>query len=258
MIHNYQKPIIAVNCDLIDKATLKDGERLYLKTAYITAVEKAGAVPMIFAPLRERVDITTLMGPVRGLVLVGGNDVDPGLYGQQPHPSTRPMSARRQEWDFELIRYALACRLPLLAICAGHQELNVFLGGTLLQHVPEQTSGQIVHIRAADLIRQGREQEHPVVIAANSRLGRLIEAGEIMVNSSHHQSVDRLGHGLRPVAFSGDGLVEAMELMAPGINQFLLSVQWHPERLIHRPEHLALFTALIEAANDYRPPASHR
>ena len=242
-----KRPLIAINCD-IKRNKDKCAEFLCVYADYVDAIEAAGGAPVLIPPLGDEDILRELPGRVDGLVLVGGEDLDPCVFGQEIHKETRRMFSRRQEFDLCLIRVALAARLPILAICGGHQEINVALGGTLHQHIPDAYGIQVIHTRADDLSRTGREQTHSVAIEDDSLLARVVATIRIEVNSSHHQSIDRAGEGLRAVATAQDGVVEALEYADGAGAGFLLSVQWHPERMRERPEHSALFEALVEAA----------
>ena len=134
--------------------------------------------------------------------------------------------------------------MPVLGICRGVQALNVARGGTLHQHVADLTDGSIEHRQTA----RGRVTTHSVRIEPGSRLAQLMGVTEAEVNSFHHQAADRLGEGLRAVAWAPDGIVEGIEGDGP---ELYLGVQWHAESLVDRPEHLALFRALVEEAAAY-------
>jgi putative glutamine amidotransferase len=171
-------------------------------------------------------------------VITGGYDVDPAAYGQQPHPTTDQSRPGRDAWEFALLQGALDRGLPLLGICRGVQVLNVALGGTLHQHLPE-VIGHSGH-RAGN----GVFTRLPVSTRPGTRLATLIgESAD--VPCYHHQAIDQIGEGLVVSAGDADGVVEALEL--PGDN-FVLGVQWHPEKSL---DDLRLFTALVDAARSY-------
>ena len=178
---------------------------------------------------------------VRGLILTGGVDVDPSLYGQAPHPKVRRTSRRRDEFELAFLRDALARDLPVFAICRGHQLLNVALKGSLLQHI--DGDGHRAHYE-----QEGYPSRwHVVRLAEGSRVRALLGADEIEVNSRHHQAVlpDTLSPSLRATGFSPDGIVEVVE--SPH-HRWLLSVQWHPERQEVAERFAPLFAALVRAA----------
>ena len=182
---------------------------------YAHAVELAGMEPV----LRDAVDGLEI-GECRGLLLTGGSDVDPQLYGETAVPETEPPDPVRDAVEGALIDQALGRDLPLLAICRGMQILNVHLGGSLVQHLPT----------AAHHVRRTKDRSlpaHQVTIEAGTRLAAIAGAETWAVNSRHHQAVARLAPGLQICARDPeDGTVEAVEMPS---RRFVLAVQWHPE-----------------------------
>lgn len=188
------------------------------------------------------------MRQVGGLVLTGGEDIDPACYGMPPHPKLGATSAERDSWELALVRSAARVALPILAICRGIQLLNVALGGTLIQDLPSSNdrnhSSDINH--DPDLPRSNRS--HSVEIDSDSRTARAVGVTQLRVNSVHHQAVDRIAGSLRVVATAPDGTIEAME-SGPDSGWWCVGVQWHPEDLTESPESGAtsLFAAFAEA-----------
>ncbi len=220
---------------------------------YEQAVRQAGGEPVRLMPDVTRV-AADLAG-LHGLILSGGDDIDPSRYGAAPHARTEIASARRDDYELALVQAALELQLPVLAICRGLQVANVALGGTLHQHVPEVFGTSVAHSRPVDgRIYRGLIDEHRLTVSARSRLARI--AGDALVTGSrHHQAVDRVAAGLRVVARAPDGVIEALELIdAP---QFWLAVQWHPESTVSLDggASAALFAALVDAGKD---PASKK
>jgi len=206
---------------------------------YLDAVVRAGARPVVVDPYG---DSAGLLDRVDGLVLTGGADVDPDCYGQPAHAKTYGVDRRADDFEIPLVRDALARALPTLAICRGLQVLNVALGGTLHQHILE-TPGVAPHGRPGEP-NGGREQE--VTVEAGTQLAKVMGATRVVASCHHHQSVDRVGRGLRVVATADDGIVEGLELDTP--EGFLLAVQWHPEDTAATdPAQQHLFDALIAA-----------
>jgi gamma-glutamyl-gamma-aminobutyrate hydrolase PuuD len=164
-------------------------------------------------------NVTTVAG-LDGLVLAGGPDVDPALYGAPRRPETGQPDRDRDSLESTLLREALDRDLPILAICRGLQLLNAALGGTLVQHIDGHRCPE-------------RQEVHPITIASHSRLKSILEADEYLVNSRHHQCVDQVANGLIVVARAPDQVVEALEL--PG-KLFVLAVQWHPEDRTDGPD----------------------
>jgi putative glutamine amidotransferase len=244
------KPRIGLSTSLRQTGPAEGRLQLCLNTAYTDAVLAAGGIPLPLpippAPCDEL--ISELLSCVDAIIFTGGHDLHPGLYGQSLHPRTEPMHERRQQFEIALFKRADELHLPILAICLGHQLAYVARGGGLIQHVDDlNLKPPVVH--HAD----SAQAFHDVHIDAHSHLARLLGCTELSVNSRHHQIVDaaKAARGLKPVAFSADGVIEATEDFSDG--RFLLTVQWHPEDLIDRPEHLRLFQVLISEAQRRRP-----
>ena len=213
-----------------------------LRDDYVRAVEKAGGLPVVLAPGRGE-DAGDLLSRLDGLLLTGGADVDPGLYGEEPHETVTRVIPERDAFEIDLCREALRRDHPLLAICRGHQVLNVATGGTLIQDIPSQVTGARDH----DPDRERWETAHEVRILPRTRLREILGAETIDVNSFHHQAVRELGQGLVVSATSSaDKVIEGIE--APG-RRLALGVQWHPEAFWDRPEDFqSLFEALVKAS----------
>ncbi len=192
-----------------------------LPTRYADSVRAAGGVPVLLPPGAADPDAeaAAVVARVDGLLLSGGTDVDPALYGALRHPATQPARPDRDRWELALTRAALDAGVPVLGICRGMQLLDVALGGTLEQHLPDRV-GSTMHCPSV-----GEHARHTVTVAAGSTLAALLGAGEHDISTYHHQAVDRLGSGLAPAARAADGVVEALEL--PG--RWVVGVQWHPE-----------------------------
>src|SRR4051812_6952051 len=222
---------------------------LALGLAYLEAVEAAGGIPVILAPLPAR-RLEAIIDRLDGICLSGGPDIEPGCYGSQPHAELGPTEPEVDLFELGLARTARRRGLPLLAICRGMQVLNVARGGTLVQHLPD-LSDEIRH-RQADPASQ---TTHDVALVADSRLARMAGSERIAVNSFHHQAIDALGGGLVPVGWADDGVIEAVEV--PG-EPFTIGVQWHAECLTDRPEQARLFMGLIDAAGAHAALAQDR
>jgi len=211
---------------------------------YIRAVELGGGLPVVVAPLRDPKGAARMLERLDGLVLSGGSDVDPALYGQAPHPKLGKVIRERDDFELALTRAALERDLPTLAICRGHQVLNVATGGTLVQDIPSIVERGGDH----DARSERWERTHDVRIEPGSRLHRILGRDRVDVNSFHHQALDELGQGLVVSARSSvDGIIEGVEL--PG-RRFVLGVQWHPESFWNQVESFqGLFAALAEASS---------
>lgn len=205
---------------------------------YSRAVQLAGGAPVLL-PATAEADVATLMDRVDGLLLSGGGDVDPANYGAAPSAATGGVDPDRDAAEFGLLEAALSRGLPVLGICRGCQVINVALGGTLHQHLPDLTSIQHLHREPRDLI------SHTVSVTSGSVLEKVLGRDEVEVNSIHHQAVDRLASPLRAVGCAPDGIIEAVE----DPDRPLLAVQWHPESLVPAEPHLALFQWLTAACS---------
>lgn len=210
-----------------------------LGVSYVRAVESAGGTPVILPPL-DSADLPPPIDRLDGLCVPGGPDIDPAAYGAEPHPKLGPVDARIDRFELDVIRRADQADLPILAICRGAQALNVVRGGSLLQHLPDLGS-QISHRQSLP----GTETAHAVTVEPQSELARIVDQKSLEVNTFHHQGIERLGRGLRAVAFAPDGTIEALEA---DDRRFCLGVQWHAETLTHHPEQAALFSALVAAS----------
>ena len=199
-------------------------ERFYLARHYGEAVAAAGGVPVHIPLIPDPQLIATLVGRVDGVLLPGSaSDVDPLRYGREPHARLGPVHPLKDETDLLVLKEAEARSLPLLAICFGMQVWNVYRGGSLIQDINSEVPKAHKHEQGAPRDRRS----HGVKIRPESLLESL--AGELgaLVNSHHHQALERLGEGLQASAWSSDGLVEAVEDTRAG--RWALGVQWHPE-----------------------------
>jgi len=215
---------------------------------YLESVRRAGGEPVEVVVDSEAPD--QILSRVDGLVLTGGGDVDPKLYGEARHDTFQAAETGRDDFEIALARAAIARGIPLLAICRGMQVLNVAMGGTLVQDIPTQVTGALDHS-----VAQPRHHiAHEVWVAKGSQLATLLadhmEDGETChVNSRHHQSVKQAAKGFEVTATSPDGVVEAMEKPdAP----FCVAVQWHPENFWRTGEFRELFQGLVQAAGKTR------
>jgi putative glutamine amidotransferase len=201
-----------------------DTSRVRLNTAYVTALENAGLIPLIVPPLARVEDAVGAMSIAAGLVLSGGGDLDPALYGEPLHPKANLPDADRDATELALIAAAREKKVPVLAICRGIQAVNVALGGSLVQDIPSELTSSIAH----DTGPPREARTHQVTIRPGSRLARAVGSTSIAVNSLHHQSVGRVAPGLLATGHSPDGVVEGLE---SGGDWWLLGVQWHPEEM---------------------------
>jgi putative glutamine amidotransferase len=200
-----------------------------LESGYVQAVRLAGALPLILSPADPPDARRRLLGLASGLMLTGGEDVDPACYGET-QGGTRRTSPARDAMEIELVRLALGSGIPILAICRGIQLLNVALGGTLYRHLPEEFGRTIDH----DRYREFDGSIHLIHADGTELLTGVFDRPEFEQNSAHHQGIRDLAPGLAPVAWAPDGLVEAVEHRGNG-SGWTVGVQWHPERRIDDP-----------------------
>ena len=214
----------------------------FLPKVYFEAVTKAGGIAVLLPPqpIDEAIANRVLDG-LDALIICGGKDVDPARYGQAPHPATDEPRRDRDAWEDALLTAAIARDLPFLGICRGAQVLNVALGGTLVQHLPD-VIGSTRYNQGG-----GNFSENEVGIEASTKLASLLTGDEsIEVKSYHHQAIDELAAGLVVSARSDDGTIQAVEL--PGA-AFGVAVQWHPEE--DAAQDARLFQGLVDAARKY-------
>jgi len=197
--------------------------------AYVRAVQGAGLLPVVVPPSLSAADERTLIDSVAGIVLTGGEDVEPARYGATRFATTETSHAGRDATEIALVHAARDAQRPVLAICRGLQLLNVALGGTLVQDLATERPSAISHPRSD--LRSTRV--HGLSISAGSRLAAAADSLVFDVNSLHHQAIDALAPGLRASAHAPDGVIEAAETTDAW---WVLGVQWHPEELVDDPQ----------------------
>jgi putative glutamine amidotransferase len=218
------------------------GDSYACLATYTLAVAAAGGAPVLLPYGFEERLLRPLFDSLAGLLLAGGGDIDPQTYGSRPTAQLRGLDQARDHQEMLLARWAAQEAKPFLGICRGLQVINVALGGTLYQDIHAECPDTLDHDQPGtppDRIA------HPVLIEPGARLGALIGSTRLDANSSHHQAIKDLASVVRLAALAPDGVIEAIELTG---HPFGLAVQWHPERLIDRPEMLALFRGLTLAA----------
>ena len=243
------KPIIGVTPDFNagDREDMGGREPTYfLRARYPRAIEDLGGVPLILPLTGDRSVQRQLLKGLDGLLLTGsGPDLPPSLYGERQRFRYRVMSQQRYDFELGMARLAADEGVPTLGICGGMQAINVALGGSLVQDIPSQVSAALSHRAPGPATRLS----HSVRVTPRSLLRRIVGQARIRVNSSHHQSVNRLAPSLVASAVASDGIIEAIEANVACRHPFLLGVQWHPEFLYDRYEiQRRLFLAFLRAA----------
>ncbi len=213
---------------------------------YATAILQTGGIPVILPLGLAQEELECLPERLDGILLAGGADVDPALFHGCVHPTVEKAVPERDTLEIALTRLALKANIPILGICRGMQVMNVALNGGLYTHVLDQHPHALQHSTPKNLPRD--YIAHSVSLETNSQLYHFIRQSEILVNSHHHQGVDKAAPGLIIGATAPDGLIEALEL--PG-KAYFIGVQWHPEWLPAYQHAHALFTTFVEAAVQY-------
>lgn len=236
------KPLIAITAD-----THRVDDPDYLAT-YKLAVEKAGGEPAFLQGVEET-EIESVLDRFDGLLLPGGEDIDPAEYGSRDHPTVCKAPAALDRLEIAAARAALRLDLPTFAICRGIQVMNVALGGTLFEDIPDQyrpsNGPELRHKQTPEHSRH--EATHPVDFQDGSTLAHVLGSRMVLTNSMHHQGLRRLAHDLVPVGRARDGIVEAVE--ARSNQAFYIGVQWHPEEMVETDEpSRKLFSEFVDRA----------
>ena len=240
-----RRPRIGLSLDL---GAPDEQRRVFeISSDYVAAIERAGGMPVLLAQTADHELRLEMIESIDGLIIPGGRDIDPALYGQAVHGKTRLVDKARETFDLALLALAEARGVPTLGICLGCQLMNVYRRGTLHQHLPEVDLGGGVGALAHS--EPGNHTNfHELTLGPGSRLAAIYGASPIRANSRHHQGIAKVGHGLVASARAADGLVEGIE--DPSLPCWL-AVQWHPENL-GGTEHDKLFLYLVGAARQRR------
>lgn len=225
------KPYIGLNCGYkqVNGAIYHQLDNLYTE-----AVRKAGGIPIMLPLFANREECWEMLDRLDGLVFTGGPDINPARWGEKKHPKTELLHKDKEKSDFILTENALKRDMPILGICGGHQLINVALGGSLHQHIPDLV-GKDNHSKG---------KMHKVVdVKADSQLKEIIRLNETAVKSFHHQAINKVGSGLETTSFAEDGIIESIESKN---HRFIIGIQWHPERMQDSKPQIALFNEIVK------------
>ncbi len=212
---------------------------------YVEAIVLAGGLPVMIPNLLPPADLEALRARLDGILLTGGSDVDPALFGGLPHPRVYGINPPRDATEIALVRAAARSGQPFMGICRGIQVINVALGGTLYTDIADQKPAALRHDWYPNIDRSFLA--HTVSVQSGSLLESITRTSQLETNSLHHQGLHQVAPDLQPIAWAPDGLVEGVQLTG---YRFGLGVQWHPEWLVQYPAMLELFKALVAAATN--------
>lgn len=236
-----EKPLIGINTDISgDKP-----ERCEIASTYLDAIKQAGGIPILIPPVQKD-ELEYLLSQLDGIVLIGGADYPPSIYGEKQDSTVSLMKESRSTFDLSLAKAALASKdLPVLGICAGCQILNIADGGSLNQDIPSMKLAKKIEHASPDGWKNGFHR-HAVELSQDSKLSKTFAQKEITVVSSHHQCVNKPGQSFQVAARAPDGVNEAIEMKD---RSFVVGVQWHPERDYQSNQQL--FKKFVEEAARY-------
>jgi putative glutamine amidotransferase len=241
------RPLIGITPNV--RPAGKRGTEHVVLSAYVAMITQAGAIAVIVPAVRTADEAREVLARLDGLLLTGGKDIDPGLYGQTPRHPDRLATPERIASDLAYARAAIAGDMPSLGVCLGVQVMNVADGGTLFQHLPEDLPDALGH----EDDDEGNSPDHEASIEPGTKLRALLGVDHATVNSYHHQAIAKVAPGWRLAARAPDGVVEAIE--RPD-RFFCLGVQWHPERMLASDVTRRLAGALVDAARGAPSPSS--
>ncbi|GGH77695.1 putative glutamine amidotransferase [Pullulanibacillus pueri] len=232
------KPLIALTADF-------EQNQYKIKEEYCLSILETGGLPVAVPYLTDTLSLQEILSKVDGLILTGGSDIDPALYGEEPAPSLGTIVPARDRFEIPLVQYALTLDLPILAICRGLLILNVAAGGSLYQDIYAEAGASLQHKQSAPR----DHASHSIKVNKGTLLHRFTQTERLRINSFHHQAIKRIAPGFHLSAAAPDGIIEAIE--HPQKN-FTLGVQWHPGSLLQKdPSARRLFQGFIQAAMEY-------
>lgn len=231
------KPLIGITTKLDKTGNLP---RVVLLENYTRSILRAGGIPVLLPVGLQPESAASLCARLDGILLSGGGDIDPRHYNGIRHDLTDGIDPERDAFELALVREATATGSPLFGICRGLQVINVAMGGSLCQHIPDQYGDRIHHQS-----KVFSQYIHSVAIRSGTRFAGFVDRQELKVNSLHHQGIDRLAGGFEVTAVAGDGLIEGIESRN---GAFMAGVQWHPEALHEDPAAAAIFQGFTRAA----------
>jgi len=223
------------------------GEKIVIRSNYCEALQVAGAIPVVFPYARSLEEATEMLKKVDGLLMSGGEDINPSYYGETPNQETLRINSSRDTSEMYLLQAADKLGIPILGICRGEQIINVFYGGSLIQDIPSQVGEKVIHRQN----QPGQEATHYIEIAEGTQLSALIQQKTVLVNSRHHQSVSKIAPGFRVAALAADGVIEAIETTST--DRFILCIQSHPEDFVAVGDKtfLPVFQEFIRASSEW-------
>jgi len=239
------KPIILVPIPVQDP----ERRRYTLGKNYVRSLIECSAAPILLPTAVDQETLRAMYTQASGVLITGGGDVAPALFGEERHPATDDIDLERDHVEIALARWALADDKPAYAICRGVQVMNVALGGTLVQDIPSEwrpLSGQVLEHRGSKVGAARDQVLHTVCIEPDTHIAQVFGAGDVSVNSFHHQALKQVGEGLRVTSRAPDGIIESVEASD---KRWYVGVQWHPEEMTaSRTDMRALFQAFVDAS----------
>ncbi|GGA65902.1 gamma-glutamyl-gamma-aminobutyrate hydrolase family protein [Ornithinibacillus halotolerans] len=232
------KPLIGVVT-----STELEQETYYTNTDNVNAIIRSGGIPVLLPYYQSDNDILEIVSQIDGLYATGGYDIDPTIFGEEPHPDLGTIIPARDKFEIELMKKILEVDKPILGVCRGSQTLNIALGGDMFQDIYAQHSGKLLQHQQKAPTEHG---SHFVTVSEGSLLHRITGKTSLRVNSRHHQANRKVNHPLRICAQASDGVIEAIESTD---HRFVLGLQWHPENLLRGNDRnsIAIFKAFIDA-----------